>query len=138
MRKIFKFSNKEKYCITWNLKLGNYEQVGMSFKFLPQQVNKTFVPQLATILHQSLMLCNVNKKPVKASFMYLFGQKIRKCFIETSYDASLIIKTKFNLRYVIAETNKRFFITLGIKRESCNSRTPKDILKDMVPILVIG
>ena len=101
------------------------------------QVTKTFVPQLATILHQSLMLCNVNKNPVKASFMYLFGQKLRKFFIETSYDASLIIKTKFNLRFVIAETNKRFFITLGTKRASSNSRTPKDILKDMVPILVI-
>ena len=58
--------------------------------------------------------------------------------IQTSYDASLIIKTKFNLRFVRAETNKRFFITLGTKRASCNSRTPKDILKDMVPILVIG
>ena len=138
MRKIFQFSNKEKYCITWNIKLGNYEQVSTSFKFLPQQVTKTFLPWLSTILHQSLMLFNVNKNPVKASFMYLFGQKLRKFFIETSYDASLIIKTKFNLRFVRAETNKRFFITLGTKRASCNSRTPKDILKDMVPILVIG
>ena len=138
MSKIFQFSNKEKYCITWNIKLGNNEQVSTSFKFLPQQVTKTFLPWLSTILHQSLMLFNVNKNPVKASFMYLFGQKLRKFFIETSYDASLIIKTKFNLRFVIAETNKRSFITLGKKRASCNSRTPKDILKDMVPILVIG